>query len=146
MIIRPLESRRDVTTCVDLVRDNWGTISADRAMEQMYEHFKGGKYAPKFFVADAGSIVGFSAYQRSMRMHGTFDLIWLAVDTHCHSSGIGKKLTEHRLAEIEKLGGTVITLVTQKVKYFEKFGFITGTHLGNGWVEMVKLVKHAGME
>jgi len=145
MIVRPLESSSDVTACIDLVRDNWGTLSADRAMEQIYEHFKGGKYAPKFFVADAGSVVGFAAYHRSMRMHQTFDLIWLAVDKQCQGSGVGNALTEHRIAEIEKRGGSIITLVTQRPAYFLRFGFVAGAHFGNDWVEMVKLVKHAEM-
>src|ERR1035437_3968419 len=148
--VRPLEST-DVKDCLALVKGNWGAVSTDRALEQMYDFFKGGKYAPKFFVAEraggnwAEKIVGFAAYQRSMRMHGAFDLIWLAVDELCHSSGVGKKLTEHRIAEVKKLDASVVTLVTQKPSYFKQFGFIIGAHFGSGWVEMVLVLKPADM-
>ena len=109
--VRPLEST-DVKDCLALVQGNWGAVSTDRALEQVYDFFKGGKYAPKFFVAEkAERIVGFAAYQRSMRMNGAFDLIWLAVDELCHGLGVGTKLTEHRIAEATKLGASVITQI-----------------------------------
>lgn len=148
MLIRHLEDC-DVTQCLDLVRGNWGDVAAERALEQMYEYFKGGKYAPKFFVAriteTARGVAGFAAYHRSMRMHGAFDLIWVAVDEKCQGSGVGNALTEYRIAEITKLGGSVITLVTQKPTYFLRFGFALGASYGNGWVEMVKVLKQSEM-
>ncbi len=148
MVVRSMECP-DIRACLNLVRENWDAVSVARAEEQMYEYFRGGKYAPKFFVADNAAdrgVVGFAAYQRSMRMHGAFDLIWLAVDKQCHGAGVGKALTEHHINEIRKLGGANVTLVTQKPRYFNRFGFITVAELGNDWVEMIVLLRPAHME
>ncbi len=148
MIIRSMECP-DIRACLHLVRENWDAVSVERAEEQMYEYFRGGKYAPKFFVADNAAdmgVVGFAAYQRSMRMHGAFDLIWLVVDRRCRSAGVGEALTNHRVNEIRKLGGANVTLVTQKPRYFNRFGFITVAELGNDWVEMLVLLRPAHME
>lgn len=148
MVVRSMECP-DIRACLNLVRENWDAVSVARAEEQMYEYFRGGKYAPKFFVADNAAdrgVVGFAAYQRSMRMHGAFDLIWLAVDKQRHGTGIGEALTKHRINEIRTLGGANVTLVTQKPGYFNRFGFITVAELGNDWVEMIVLLRPAHME
>lgn len=146
MIPRPMKDS-DIARGAILVLENWGWAAADRFAEQAYEYLKGGEYAPKFFVVGSEDrsipIAGFSAYQRSMRMNGAFDLIWLAVDTKHAGEGLGTALTDIRLEEIRRRGGTFASLVTQKPKYFNRFGFITAYHLGNNWVEMIAQFKLA---
>lgn len=151
MHIRQMEDS-EIGQCAHLVLTNWGAVAADRMVEQAIEGLKGGKYAPKFFVADVGNvrervgIIGFAAYQRTMRMHGSFDLIWLAVHGDYQGKGVGDALTWHRLDEIKKHPDAMnVSLVTQKPKYFNRFGFTTAAHLGNDWVEMSLILKLAGM-
>lgn len=136
--------------CCPLVAENWGIEAADRCRDQMVEYFKGGPYAPVFCIADIGDPlsrdyqsmpVGFAAYQPSMRMKGSYDLIWIAVHLGFKTLGVGKKLTEWRIEEIKKRGGQMIELVTQKPDYFSKFGFFKLHHLGNEWYLMLKLLK-----
>lgn len=150
MLIRPM---KDVETnqCSFLIGSNWGSVSADRFMEQAYEAYRvpHNRWAPKFFVAtldgDAG-IIGVTAYQRSMKMHNAFHFLWLAVHEQYQNGGAGKMLTEFRIAEIIKQGGTSIELVTQKPDYFAKFGFaVQWPQLGDGWTPMIKLLGRAGM-
>lgn len=146
----------EIPQCAMLVQDNWGPVAADRFMEQAYIGMGNGKYAPKFFVAhlfddptnntEQRGIIGFAAYQRTMRMHGAFDLIWLAVHEQYQGKGVGDALTWHRLDEIKKNADAMnVSLVTQKPKYFNRFGFTTAAHLGNDWVEMSLILKLAGM-
>jgi len=118
----------DVLEACKLVRDNWGVETADRARDQMIEYYKGGPYAPKFFVVDRpdwpeGGLAGFAAYCPSMRMKGDYDLIWIVVAEDCQGLHIGEALTRHRLAEIKLRGGSVVSLWTQKPGFFKKFGF-----------------------
>lgn len=143
MMISPMKDY-EIAPCGRLVMSNWGPVAADRFSEQAYLGCRGGKYDPKFFVAhiepfsEVGrrGIIGMCAYQRSMKMKDAFDLIWLAVHETYQGSGVGTLLTNFRLNEIRKQDGCAAFLVTQKPKYFEKFGFRIGTPLGNNWVEM----------
>jgi predicted N-acetyltransferase YhbS len=152
MHIRKMEDN-EIGQGAHLALTNWGAVAADRMVEQAIEGLKGGKYAPKFFVADVGDvrervgIIGFAAYQRSMRMHGAFDLIWLAVHEQYQGKGVGTALTKFRIEEIKKQHADAvnISLVTQKPEYFGRFGFMRVVHLGNDWVEMVRILKNAGM-
>jgi GNAT superfamily N-acetyltransferase len=130
--------------CNDLVLENWGAEMAERFDEQWMEYWKGGKYAPVFIVAvdDADKVIGFAAYRQSMLMKGAFSLIWIAIDKKHQGHHVGKALTEHRLAEIDEREGQMIQLVTQKPKYFSKFGFFKLHHLGNEWYLMLKLLTH----
>lgn len=135
----------EIDLCCNLVLINWGVEAADRCRQQMIEYFKGGDYAPVFCVLDIGDgvdgpIVGFAAYQPSMKMKGSFDLIWIAVHPHYQGRSAGKVLTEWRINEIKKRGGQMIELVTQKPAFFSKFGFFKLHHLGNDWYLMLKLL------
>jgi GNAT superfamily N-acetyltransferase len=139
--IRPphyAETRR----CCDLVRANWGDEAADRCHDQLIEYWEGGGYAPVFVVAvdNKDEVIGFAAYQRTMLMKGSFDLIWLVIDEKHQGASVGKLLTEWRLAEIAALDGQMVKLVTQKPYYFAKFGFFKLHHLGNEWYLMLKLL------
>jgi ribosomal protein S18 acetylase RimI-like enzyme len=132
--------------CSSLVGENWGAEAQLRARDQMAEYFNGGHYAPVFVVADATvtdikEIAGFGAYQPSMKMKGSYDLIWLTVNEKYRGGGAGTALTEWRIEDIKKRGGQMIELVTQKPDYFSKFGFFKLHHLGNEWYLMLKLLK-----
>lgn len=130
----------EMPECVSLVHDNWGPVAAERARMQMIEYFRGGEYAPHFFVAEyEGVIIGFSAFEPTMLMRGAYNLIWIAVHKKHQAGGAGKLLTYARLEEIQRRGGQMVTLVTQKPHYFSKFGFFKLHHLGNEWYLMLKL-------
>jgi ribosomal protein S18 acetylase RimI-like enzyme len=119
----------EIKPCCSLVRENWGDEAADRAWGQMREYLKGGPYAPMFYVADISpyddrvKIGGFAAFCPSMLMKGAYDLIWITIDKEYQGRRIGKMLTAYRLNEIEKRGGSLVSLMTQKPDYFKKFGF-----------------------
>jgi GNAT superfamily N-acetyltransferase len=149
MFIRELKYN-DMPFCCHLVAENWNIEAANRCRIQMIEYFKGGPYAPIFCVADLGDPlsrdyapmpIGFAAYQPSMKMRGSYDLIWNAVDREYQSVGVGKALTEWRIDAIKKRDGQMIELVTQKPDYFSKFGFFKLHHIGNEWYLMLKLLK-----
>jgi N-acetylglutamate synthase-like GNAT family acetyltransferase len=146
-IVRPA-TVWDMDHCIRLVRDNWGTESADRCYEQFVEGLTGGKYDPVFYACISGldKFAGFCAMQRAMRMHGGWDFIWVAVAKEFQGLGVGKHLTDYRLDRVREQDGSHVNLVTQKPKFFEKFGFITSQHLGNNWVEMCCQLKLVDMK
>jgi ribosomal protein S18 acetylase RimI-like enzyme len=143
----------EMPACCALVRDNWGDEAADRARGQMIEYFKGGAYAPVFYVAEAGASVaggpiagtgmykvgGFAAFCPSMLMKDAYDLIWIAIDKRDQARGIGRRLTNHRLAEIRKRGGRIVSLMTQKPDYFARFGFEVALEMDSWHLMVLKL-------
>jgi N-acetylglutamate synthase-like GNAT family acetyltransferase len=138
----------EMDTCGALVRDNWGEESYQRFFDQYVEYVQAvSQYAPQFQVATLGldTIIGFSALRRSMLMNGFWEFIWIAVHKDHQGKGVGDMLTEHRLDIVRKHGGNAVLLVTQKPKYFNRFGFITSQHHGNDWVQMTCQLKLADM-
>ncbi len=152
MYIRPA-TYTDSRFCCDLAFKNWGVEPAQRCHDQLMASLRGmdyDLYKPVFCIADAGDPlsrdyvsqpVGFAAYQPSMKMKGSFDFIWIAVDPTYQGGGVGKTLTDWRIKRVKERGGQMIELVTQKPAYFSKFGFFKLHHLGNEWYLMLKLLK-----
>jgi ribosomal protein S18 acetylase RimI-like enzyme len=140
----------EMDACVSLVRDNWGDESADRCFKQFVEFWRGGEYAPEFFVAttyDAPDrIIGFSALRKSMLMNGFWEFIWIAVHKDHQGRGIGEMLTDYRLDVVRENDGASVLLVTQKPRYFNRFGFVTDREHGNGWHAMSCQLKLADMK
>lgn len=136
--------------CGALVRDNWGEESYARFYDQYVEYLAGGQYAPMFFAAtpynEPDTIIGFSAMRKSMLMNGFWEFIWIAVHKDHQGRGIGEMLTDYRLDVVRENEGTSVLLVTQKPKYFNRFGFITSQDHGNGWVAMTCQLKLADMK
>lgn len=146
--IRPA-TRLDMDQCAMLVRYNWGDESCQRVYDQFVESLNCGQYDPQFFVAqpfDGSAIVGFCAMRKSMLMNGFWEFIWVAVHEDHQGRGIGEMLTDYRLDVVRENGGTAAILVTQKPKYFNRFGFITSQDCGNGWVVMTCQLKLADMK
>lgn len=142
----------EMAACAMLALNNWGPEAAERCRDQMVEYFKGGRYAPIFYVADLGDplsrdyiplVMGVAAMQPTMIFPGSYDFIYLAVHPEYRGEGIGRALTQHRIDEVRKRGGAFASLVTQKPKFFNKFGFMTLHGLGNGWVKMLAQFKLA---
>lgn len=141
MEIRPLRLG-DIDACWDLVNRNWGFDAAQRFARQAGEAF-GGKeeFAPVFVVAEGDlGVIGFAAYQPSMKMKGSYDFIWIAIHPKYQKMGVGKLLTDWRVEHIRQRGGTMIELVTQKPDYFSRHGFFKLHHLDNGWYLMLKII------
>jgi len=138
----------DIVPCEQLVRETWGDKSADRLRSQFAECMRGGEYAPKFWIATVGldKFVGFCSARKSMLMAGFWEFIWVAVHPEHHGKGVGTKLTEHRLEHARWQNATAVLLVTQKPKYFNRFGFKVSEHHGNDWVQMTAQLKMADME
>ena len=147
-LIRPPQYS-DMDTCVRLVRENWGDVSADRCWKQFVEAFQGGEYAPKFFIADhyaTDETAGFCALRKTMMMSDFWEFIWVALKENHRGKGLGTLLTEHRLDYVRENDGTSVLLVTQKPTFFNRFGFLTDRDHGNGWMAMSCQLQPAEMK
>lgn len=118
----------EIGICAQIVRGEWGEDAAKRASAQMSMMFDRGildpNALPHFLVAaDEEGVHGFAGFRPSWIMNGAYELIWVAVSPSKRKQGIGPWLTERRLAEIEERGGKFVTLMTQHVEFFERFGF-----------------------
>jgi len=132
---------RDISTCEEIVRDEWGDVAADRAHDQMIRMFTMRPAdSPQFYVAEnaeTGEVIGFSAFEPTSLMKDTYDFIWIALKPSARGKKLGTLLTEVRLRDVEKRGGKLICLMTEKPGFFKKFGFQT-VEIFDGWNLMVK--------
>lgn len=131
MIIRPMREE-DIPHCHRIVEENWNKEIADHAQLEMRDAFYSHSlWPPKYYVAvdpeadqDGEKVIlGFAGYRRSWMMSNTYELVWINVAWWAQKQGIGRKLTEARIQDIRRIGGTMIMLMTQKSLFFEKFGF-----------------------
>lgn len=146
--IRPLKFE-DIAFCERLVLDQWGRDAAARAVYQMGYSFHGPRPRPHFYIAydpeNEHGILGFAGFHESWEMRDFFNLIFIVVTEDAKSQGVGRALTEWRLAEIKRQGGTTVSLVTQKVAFFAKMGFKAIDELNDGWTRMTLSFGKVGM-
>ena len=141
MLIREIE-KRDIWACTQIVQENWGSIVADRFWDEVQHVWLAGmKWPPQYLVAEVdGKVVGFAGMMESWIMHGVWDLIWINVKKTHQGQGIGKALTERRIAAIDRQKGAVVNLSTQSPRFFDIFGF-NETHSVDGWSFMTKKLR-----
>jgi ribosomal protein S18 acetylase RimI-like enzyme len=131
----------DIPFCERLVLDQgWGQDAADRFHAQALASIQGSQPMPYFFVAydedKPKVILGFGGYRATWIMRDFFDLIWLVVADEARGKGVGRALTHKRLDEIRRRGGVMVSLVTQKIGFFEKIGFRVIEEFNDGWTRM----------
>lgn len=137
--IRDLEIK-DIHTCREIVESYWGETIAAQAESELWEMFQSkSKWPPHYYVAvnDNDHVVGFAGFKAAWLMSNVYELIWVNVAVNVQGHGIGKALTERRMKEIGRLGGSLVMLMTKKAPYFEQFGFKSLENI-DGWVLMIK--------
>lgn len=139
--LRELEIE-DVFQCQDIVQSHWGDKVSVQAVAEMLEMFSKSRWPPHYYVAvdnEDGKILGFAGFKDAWLMTNAFELIWINVRKGLEGLGIGQALTKRRIQEIERRNGSFILLMTQKTKFFEKFGFKTLVNM-DGWELMLKQI------
>jgi len=138
MIVRKVQEI-DTPQIYNLVRYEWEVDVADRIIEEVNGAFESSRWRPTYYVAlDAHEYVcGFAGFVPSHILYCVYELNGIVIEQGPKGLGVGKKLTEKRLEEITKLGGTFVMLMTKQVSFFSKFGFRSATHHGE-WVLMIK--------
>lgn len=137
--IRDLETD-DIYFCEQIVSYHWGDEIAQKAKHEMWEMFLSrSRWPPHYIVAvdDDGCILGFAGFRAALIMSNVHELIWINIGHWVQSQGIGRALTEHRIAEIARRGGTMVLLMTQKKIFFEKMGFVWVANI-DGWELMFR--------
>lgn len=145
-IIRDLKYR-DLPACAMLVEKEWGCEAAERAHLQMIEAFRmtETQLPPHFYVVESeGEVIGFAGFKATMLMKNAYDLIWIALAPKAQGLGFGTKLTNLRLDEIARRGGTLVSLMTEKPNYFRQFGFEVA-RVFDGWHLMTKQLGKVGI-
>lgn len=130
----------EMRQCCAFVLAEWSSEAADRCREQWIAFWQGGKYAPVFLVAtnDRDEVIGFVAYQRTMQL--TADIIWLVVGKDQQARGVGKALLAAALNVIEDVMDLSVTeVITQKIHFYQRYGFFQVHHLGSGYYLMLRL-------
>ena len=117
----------DLPACIEIVRTNWGDEVAEKAALEMSHAFLPGMvWPPIYFVAEEnGYVWAFAGMMRSWIMAGVWDFIWINCLPVAQGRGYGKQLTNHRIAEVKKRGGTLIQLMTKRNEFFKHMGFRT---------------------
>lgn len=139
MIIRDL-SIHDIDVCEKITRDNWDKNIATKARMEMNAMFSEEYGRPHFFVAQDGPmILGYAGMRPSWIMSGVYEFIWINIEKMAQKHGIGAKLTDRRLKEVEWRGGSMVMLMTKSPDFFLKFGF-AGIDSEDDWVLMKKKI------
>jgi len=137
----------ELHSCKGLVARYWGRDAAERCHDQFVECFKGGKYAPDFFVAasDDGkdSFLGFAAVHRTMQC--THNIIWLAVNPDLRGKAIGRHLLGACLQKTDDQDCTLVEVISQERAFYQKHGFFQVRHLGSEWYLMLKPLGEFGL-
>jgi len=138
MIIRKIQ-QTDVPYIYDLLYEEWGTNVADRIIAEVNGAFEVGTFKPQYYVAiDNHNIVcGFAGFAPSHILHGVYELNGIVVSKDLRGCNVGRDLTEKRIEEIVKLGGTYIMLMTKQREFFDKFEFVPVSWHGD-WVLMTR--------
>lgn len=141
-MIRDLE-KADIPACIAIVLDNWNQDTADRFSHEISHALNGSmKWPPEYFVFEISKeIVGFAGMMPSWLMYGVWDLIWINVKKDFQGQSIGSQLTHLRISEIDRLGGSVINLMTKNTKFFSKFSFKTTYRYQGGWNLMTRQLR-----
>lgn len=139
MIIRDL-SIQDIDDCQRITASNWNApipLKARREMNAMFSEEYG---RPHFFVAQENDhVVGYAGMRPSWIMTGVWEFVWINIHPSYQGNGIGTKLTDRRLKEVEWRGGSMVMLMTQSPQFFRKFGFV-GIDSEDDWVLMKKKI------
>jgi len=141
MIIREMRGD-DVPACVNITFDNWGMNIANRFEDEVrHAWLHGLSDPPVYCVAEEdGLIIGYAGIKSSWIMHGVWDFIWINVSKKHQNKGVGKVLTQSRIDDVKKKGGSVICLMTREWPFFERFGFRIGRVI-DGWAHMTLRLK-----
>jgi N-acetylglutamate synthase-like GNAT family acetyltransferase len=138
MIIRKAQII-DTPDIYRLLYNEWGTDVADRIFAEVNTTFDNSSWKPEYYVAvdKMKFVIGFAGFIQSHILHGVYELNGCVVDKEERNKGIARLLTEKRLEEIKKLGGTFVMLMTKENELFQKRGFLpVGFH--GDWILMTK--------
>lgn len=128
----------DILECREIVASHWGDKVANNAAIELNEMFGAARWPPLYHVATIDDkVVAFSGFRSSWIMSGVYELIWINVAKEHGGKGIGKALTQHRLDYLEKIGASLVLLMTQKPDFFIQFGF-NSIAIFDGWCLMTK--------
>jgi len=91
----------------------------------------GSEYCGYNFIVDrdGARVLGFACYGPRDLTDGVFDLYWIAVDSNCHRSGVGRGLLIATEEAVRKTGGRMLIAETSGTPHYEptrKFYFGMG--------------------
>jgi ribosomal-protein-alanine N-acetyltransferase len=135
----------DVEACIDLVRMNWDETVAARFTDEISHAFDSKMSCPPLYYVfvENNKIIGFAGMIRSWIMHSVWDFIWINVHPDHKGKGIGKLLTIHRINEVDRMGGSIIQLMTEQYHFFKKLGFRVNILFDGDemWMHMTKQLR-----
>jgi N-acetylglutamate synthase-like GNAT family acetyltransferase len=105
--------------------EDWSAVSELLARAKLVALDPSAQFGPQYAVAEdpTGAIVGVAGYER----YGADILLRsVAVSEDWHSRGVGRQLTEDRLANAASKGCRTAYLLTDTAKaYWERYGFVS---------------------
>jgi len=132
MIIRDL-TPGDVGACTDIVCSHWDETAARRAHKQLSDKLA------RYYVADDNGIVGFCGAHRSVIMWRAWEISWIAVQDEARELGFGRRLMDHTLNSIARDHASMVMLMTEHPKFFQKFNFVEVADLDGFKLMILKL-------
>lgn len=93
-----------------------------------------------YFVALVhGGVKGFAGYKKTGISETVFEFPWCVVTKEYQGKGLGRLLTEHRLAEVKAKGAQAVLLATPHPKIYQRYGFRMVAVLEKDWAPYLML-------
>jgi ribosomal protein S18 acetylase RimI-like enzyme len=70
-------------------------------------------------LEDEGQVRGYVCYGPTPLTQGTYDLYWIAVDSHCHGKGYGQALMRAVEQDVFSRGGRLLLIETSSQQTYE---------------------------
>ena len=120
-------TKKDVSQMLKIIGVNNPKYPVSVARKEIMEMFSGALHKPIYLVMeDKKEVIGLGGFVRSWIDNKVVNIFWINVKSEYQGNGIGSKLIEGLIEEIGKLGKPVakmVTLSTNKPKFYGKFGF-----------------------
>lgn len=125
------------SSCLAIFQSNWPKYFADHELK-LFERWLNDYHLRDYYVvAQSGKLIACGGVYLDER-YDKASLSWGMVHQQYHGEGVGRKFTEFRLQEIQRLfpnKGCMIETSQHTYKFYEKLGFQTQEITPNGFGE-----------
>jgi N-acetylglutamate synthase-like GNAT family acetyltransferase len=121
-------TKKDILQMLRIIRENNPKYPIIQAKKEILEMFSKSLFKPNYLlVEENNNLVGFGRFNRSWTDSTIFNLFWINISLKHQNKGLGNCLIKEIIKTIkktkEKPNPKLITISTNKPKFWKRFGF-----------------------